>query len=130
MGQAHTGLAQDLRAGAALLGQPVVLVERKRDLRRHDQDAFVPGRPGGWPDGWLHADDRQVGILEAQPRGSDARRGVAGDHHRLGATSRHVVHDAAREGEDLVGRLAAIGVVGRVTKVAEVLMRQLIHQVA
>ncbi|CUJ46925.1 Uncharacterised protein [Achromobacter xylosoxidans] len=75
-------------------------------------------------DGWFHADDRQVRMAGAEGGDGGGRGGVAGHHHGLGPARHQVVGDGQRPLLDVLLRLLAVGHVGGVGHVQQVLVRQ------
>ena len=72
----------------------------------------------------LHANDGQVGVLQAQGGRGCRRGGVAGNHNCLATARQKALQNLSGAGEHPVARLLAVGSVGGVTKEEEVLVRK------
>ena len=103
----------------------VILLQTQRHLGRHHEYRAVRQGARGGLERRLDSHDGNVGMGGAQRRRRHGRRGVAGNHDRLGALRDEALGDVAREVEYLGLGLLAIGGVRGVAEEEEVLVREL-----
>ena len=127
-GKAWARDRDDLAAAPVGGGKLLVLIQAQGDVCSHDEDAAVGGSLCRGLERRLDANDGQVRVYAAQRVGGSRGGRVARYDNGLGAVRRKPLHDVLGELEHACLGLLAVGGVGGVPKVVEVLVRELRNQ--